>query len=60
MLKFLIKDTNTLEVKYISEIHHRDRGHKSLQKQTSPSQNHPEDNYRFNVAKQLIGKKLHK
>lgn len=58
MLKFLMKDTNILEVKYISEILHWDREHKSLQKQTSPSQNHPEDNYRFNVAKQLISEKL--
>lgn len=58
MLEFLIKDINTLEVKYTSEILHWDRQHKSLQKQTSPSQNHPEDNYRFIVAKQLIREKL--
>lgn len=57
MLKFLIKDTNTLEVKYISEILQWEREHKSLQKQTSLAQNHPEDNYRFNVAKQLMNKK---
>lgn len=53
MLEFLISDTNTLELKYISEILHWDRQDESLQKQTSPSQNHPEDNYRFTVAKQL-------
>lgn len=58
VLEFLTKDKNTPEVKYVSETLHWDRQHKSLQKQTLSSQNHPEDNYMFNVAKQLIREKL--
>jgi len=42
-LEFLRKDTNTLDVKHVSEILHCDRQQQSLQTQTSPTQNHPEE-----------------
>lgn len=57
VLEFLTKGKSTLEVKYISEALHWDRRHKSLKKQTSPSQNHPEDNYMFIMVKQLLREK---
>lgn len=58
VLELLTKDKNTPELKYVSETLHWDRQQKSLQKQTLSSQNHPEDNCMFNVAKQLIREKL--
>lgn len=42
-LRFLRKDTNTLDVKRISEILHWDRQCQRLEKKNSPSQNHSEE-----------------